>query len=105
MLRASNLVKTYRGPRGTVVPVLRGVNLAVKAGELAVITGTSGSGTVVQLLSQMSNQLTNLSQEVTQSGEKVKARTSWKDDQLVVDENLVLPPYGRVPGFRQFNYR
>jgi len=43
---------------------------AEKAGSL---TGTSGSGTVVQLLSQMSNQLTNLSQEVTQSGEKVKA--------------------------------
>ena len=43
---------------------------AERAGSL---TGTSGSGTVVQLLSQMSSQLSSLSQEVTQSGEKVKA--------------------------------
>jgi len=44
MLRASSLVKTYRGPRGVAVPVLRGVDLNVKAGELVVITGASGSG-------------------------------------------------------------
>jgi hypothetical protein len=37
------------------------------------LTGTSGSGTVVQLLTQMSTQLGNLSQQVTQSGEKSKA--------------------------------
>ena len=40
-----------------------------RAGSL---TGTSGSGTVVQLLTQMSTQLGGLSQEVTQSGERVK---------------------------------
>jgi hypothetical protein len=37
------------------------------------LTGTSGSGTVVQLLTQMATQLGNLSQQVTQSGDKVKA--------------------------------
>ena len=42
---------------------------AERAGSL---TGTSGSGTVVQLLTQMSTQLTGLSQEVVQSGERVK---------------------------------
>ena len=36
------------------------------------LTGTSGSGTVVQLLTQMSTQLGNLAQEVTQSGERAK---------------------------------
>jgi hypothetical protein len=36
------------------------------------LTGTSGSGTVVQLLSQMSTQLDNLSQQVTQSSDKVR---------------------------------
>jgi hypothetical protein len=41
-----------------------------KAGQL---TGTSGSGTVVQLLTQMSNQLGNLGQEVAGSADKVKA--------------------------------
>jgi hypothetical protein len=37
------------------------------------LTGTSGSGTVVQLLTQMSNQLGNLGQEVGGSADKVKA--------------------------------
>ena len=41
-----------------------------QAGQL---TGTSGSGTVVQLLTQMSNQLGNLGQEVAGSADKVKA--------------------------------
>ena len=36
------------------------------------LTGTSGSGTVVQLLTQMGSQLGNLSQEVGQSGDKVR---------------------------------
>jgi hypothetical protein len=36
------------------------------------LTGTSGSGTVVQLLTQMSTQLGNLGQEVTNSAERVK---------------------------------
>jgi hypothetical protein len=37
------------------------------------LTGTSGSGTVVQLLTQMSNQLDNLGKEVTNSSDRVKA--------------------------------
>lgn len=37
------------------------------------LTGTSGSGTVVQLLNQMSAQLGGLSQELNQSADKVKA--------------------------------
>ena len=41
-----------------------------RAGSL---TGTAGSGTVVQLLTQMSSQLGNLSQEVTASAERVKS--------------------------------
>ena len=41
-----------------------------RAGQL---TGTAGSGTVVQLLTQMSNQLGNLGQEVGGSADKVRA--------------------------------
>lgn len=37
------------------------------------LTGTAGSGTVVQLLTQMSAQLDNLAREVTQSGDRVKS--------------------------------
>jgi hypothetical protein len=40
-----------------------------KSGSL---TGTGGSGTVVQLLTQMSTQLSGLSQEVTQSADRMK---------------------------------
>jgi hypothetical protein len=36
------------------------------------LTGTAGTGTVVQLLAQMSTQLGGLSQEVVQAGERVK---------------------------------
>jgi ABC-type lipoprotein export system ATPase subunit len=44
MLRGRGLVKTYPGPGGAAVPVLRGVDVEIKAGELAVIAGASGSG-------------------------------------------------------------
>ena len=44
MLRARGVVKTYPGPGGASVPVLRGVDLDVKAGEIGVISGASGSG-------------------------------------------------------------
>jgi hypothetical protein len=43
---------------------------AERAGSL---TGTSGSGTVVQLLTQMSNQLDNLAKEVAGSADSVKS--------------------------------
>jgi hypothetical protein len=44
-----------------------------EAEKVGSLTGTSGSGTVVQLLTQMSNQLGNLGQEVAGSADKVKA--------------------------------
>ena len=44
MLRAVGLVKSYRAPTGRPIPVLAGADLAVKSGELAVVTGPSGSG-------------------------------------------------------------
>jgi ABC-type lipoprotein export system ATPase subunit len=44
MLRAVGLVKSYRAPSGAPIRVLAGVDLAVKGGEIAVVTGPSGSG-------------------------------------------------------------
>jgi len=44
MLRAMSLEKSFRGPSGDLVPVVRGVDLAVEAGEYVAITGASGSG-------------------------------------------------------------
>jgi putative ABC transport system ATP-binding protein len=44
MLRAEGVSKSFRAPTGALIPVLRGLDLFVKGGELAVIAGASGSG-------------------------------------------------------------
>jgi len=52
MLRAVNLVKSFRGPHAEHVRVLTGADLAVGTGEYVLITGASGSGksTLLNLL-------------------------------------------------------
>jgi ABC-type lipoprotein export system ATPase subunit len=44
MLRAEGIRKSFRAPTGSPIPVLDGVDLSVRSGELAVIAGASGSG-------------------------------------------------------------
>src|SRR3954466_9221604 len=53
------------------------------------LTGTSGSGTVVQLLSQMSNQLASLSRTGDRSGEQVKALYEQGEKHLAKMRELV----------------
>jgi ABC-type lipoprotein export system ATPase subunit len=52
ILRATGLSKTFAGPGGALVPVLHGVDLEVKGGELVAVAGASGSGksTLLNLL-------------------------------------------------------
>jgi ABC-type lipoprotein export system ATPase subunit len=52
MLRATGLCKTFSGPGGAHVPVLHGIDLEVKGGEVVAVTGPSGSGksTLLNLL-------------------------------------------------------
>jgi ABC-type lipoprotein export system ATPase subunit len=44
MLVAEGIHKSFRAPSGSMIPVLRGIDLTVTRGELAVIAGSSGSG-------------------------------------------------------------
>jgi prepilin signal peptidase PulO-like enzyme (type II secretory pathway) len=57
--------------------------------KIGTLTGTSGSGTVVQLLSQMSNQLAALSRTVDRSGEQVKALYEQGEKHLAKMRELV----------------
>ena len=59
---------------------------AERAGSL---TGTSGSGTVVQLLTQMSGQLDSLGQEVQASGKRVSALYEQGGKQLAKMRELI----------------
>lgn len=56
------------------------------------LTGTSGSGTVVQLLSQMSRQLQGLSKEITDSREPVKELFAEGGKRLAAMRKLVSAP-------------
>ena len=44
VIEARDLAKTYRGGDGAVVPVLDGVSLEVRRGEMVAIVGASGAG-------------------------------------------------------------
>jgi ABC-type lipoprotein export system ATPase subunit len=52
IVRARGLTKTFRGPDGRPVPVLRSVDAEVKSGEFVVVAGPSGCGksTLLNLL-------------------------------------------------------
>ena len=74
MLEARGLSKAYRTPSGTRLPVLAGVDVAVKAGQLVVITGPSGSGksTLLNVLGLLEDPDAG---EVWYAGERVSGRS------------------------------
>ena len=97
MLRASGLVKSYRAPSGEPIPVLRGVDLTVKDGELVAVVGHSGSGksTLLSVLGLLEDadagEITyeNVCVSVRSRSAKSRARGRWVG--FVFQSFLLLP--------------
>ena len=80
MLRGVGLRKTFRGPDGRPIEVLRGVDLSLTPGEQVAVVGRSGSGksTLLNLLGGLDRadggQLWFGDQELTRAGRRALAR-------------------------------
>ncbi len=80
MLRAAGLRKTFRGPDGRAIEVLRGVDLSLGPGEHVAVVGRSGSGksTLLNLLGCLDRadggELWFGDQELTRAGRRALAR-------------------------------
>ena len=59
VVEARDVVKTYRGGDGGIIPVLSGVNLDVPRGNMTAIVGASGSGksTLLHVLGALDRRL------------------------------------------------
>jgi lipoprotein-releasing system ATP-binding protein len=83
VLIARDLVKSFRGGDGGVVPVLNGVNLSVSRGEMIAIVGASGAGksTLLHVLGALDRPDRG---EVVLNGQSLSNRT---DDDLAALRN------------------
>lgn len=83
VLVARDLVKSFRGGDGGVVPVLNGVNLAVARGEMIAVVGASGAGksTLLHVLGALDRPDRG---EVVISGQSLSNRS---DDELAAIRN------------------
>ena len=83
VLIARDLVKSFRGGDGGVVPVLNGVNLAVARGEMIAVVGASGAGksTLLHVLGALDRPDRG---EVVIGGQSLSNRT---DDELAAIRN------------------
>ena len=83
VLVARDLVKSFRGGDGGVVPVLNGINLSVSRGEMIAIVGASGAGksTLLHVLGALDRPDRG---EVVINGQSLSNRT---DDDLAAIRN------------------
>ena len=97
MLETRGLTKSYRTPSGAPLPVLAGIDLAVKAGQLVVVTGPSGSGkstllNVVGLLEDPdAGQVWYAGKQVSGRPEADKSRARGRCVGFVFQSFLLLP--------------
>jgi lipoprotein-releasing system ATP-binding protein len=83
VLKASGIVKTYRGGDGGVLNILNGVDLTVERGEMVAIVGASGAGksTLLHVLGALDRPTRG---DVVIDGESVEGRT---DEELALLRN------------------
>ena len=83
VLVARDLVKSFRGGDGGIVPVLNGVNLAVARGEMIAVAGASGAGksTLLHVIGALDRPDRG---EVVIAGQSLSNRT---DDELAAIRN------------------
>lgn len=83
VLVARDLVKSFRGGDGGIVPVLNGVNLAVARGEMIAVVGASGAGksTLLHVIGALDRPDRG---EVVIAGQSLSNRT---DDELAAIRN------------------
>jgi putative ABC transport system ATP-binding protein len=97
MLRARGLRKVYRSPAGRALAVVNDVDLAVEAGELAVIEGPSGSGksTLLNLLGLLEDpdggEVWYAGEAVTALGRTGRSRARGRSVGFVFQSFLLLP--------------
>ena len=97
MLETRGLAKSYQTPSGTPLSVLAGIDLAVKAGQLVVVTGPSGSGkstllNVVGLLEDPdAGQVWYAGEQVSGRSEADKSRARGRSVGFVFQSFLLLP--------------
>lgn len=83
ILKATGLVKTYRGGDGSTLNILNGVDLAVERGEMLAIVGASGAGksTLLHVLGALDRPTRG---DVEIAGESVEGRS---DEELALLRN------------------
>jgi putative ABC transport system ATP-binding protein len=96
MLVATDIVKTFAGETGNA-PALRGVSLAVSAGECVAIVGRSGSGKST-LLNILSSLLSPDSGQVLYQGRDLAGLTARERDRLrATDFSMVFQMHHLLP--------
>ena len=97
MLRATGLAKSYRSRSGSPIPVLAGIDLTVKAGDLIVVTGLSGSGksTLLNVLGLLedadSGEIWFADERVSSLGRAAKSRVRGRYVGFLFQSFLLLP--------------
>lgn len=97
LLRAQNIIKSYGS-----LPVLKGVNITLNAGEIAALVGTSGAGksTLLQILGTLDNpdsgSLYFGQQDITLLNERQKAQFRNKSLGFVFQFHHLLPEFSAI---------